>query len=96
MTTPTEIIVTTRAELEKLIDAAIAKALGAVPKEPDYRDDAAEGRRLDVSISTIKRMVGEGMPHVYMGDRRRYRAADVDAWLKTRVAGRLNNRGDEE
>ncbi len=40
---------------------------------------------LGVRIETVGELVGEGMPHVLVGKRRRFRVTDVEAWLAART-----------
>jgi excisionase family DNA binding protein len=69
-------------EIDRLFDL-----LAAEPKVPDYRDRHAEAQRLDISLSTLDRLCRDGLPFLHVGDSRRFRAADVDAWLDQRSKG---------
>lgn len=69
------------------LSAVVREAIAAQhTPAPEYRSDIDEARRLDIGVSTLRRMATDGCPHVYCGDRRRWRAADVDAWLRSRGA----------
>lgn len=63
--------------------AELREALTESPKS-EYRDRQQEAQRLGISIATLDRLCREGLPFVYVGDSRRFRAAEVDAWLDTR------------
>lgn len=55
------------------------------PQEPALmRKDELAGF-LRVSASTLDVYVRQGMPYVQLGGQRRYRMADVSAWLETRT-----------
>jgi excisionase family DNA binding protein len=45
-------------------------------------------KTLDVSRSTINRMVRRGMPHLWVGAVRRYPFDEVLQWLKQKYKGR--------
>lgn len=54
------------------------------PQQSEYRDRQQEAQRLGISIATLDRLCRDGLPFVYVGESRRFRAAEVDAWLDTR------------
>lgn len=50
----------------------------------EYRDRNQEAARLGISLATLDRLCRDGLPFVYVGDSRRFRAREVDDWLSTR------------
>lgn len=75
--------------LTELVRSAVASELEQIKlqlAEPrsEYRDRHAEAQRLGISLSTLDRLCRDGMPFVHVGDSRRFRASDVDAWLTSR------------
>lgn len=70
--------------IEQLRDAIRAELAAAIAPRPEYVDDTGLARHLDTGIAAVRRLAAESAPHVYVGDRRRWRLADVDAWLRDR------------
>jgi excisionase family DNA binding protein len=58
------------------------------PVDPDALLSKAQlAKKLAVSVSTIDRLTARGMPvAAHVGDHRRYRLADVEAWLAAQEA----------
>ena len=61
---------------------AIAAANDPEPL-PEYFDRAGIARQLSTSVTNIDRLCHEGLPYVRLGDMRRFRLADVRAWLES-------------
>ena len=79
----------TAADLEAMIDRAVARAIAAHTSAtfaPSAVLLARSGLALALgcSVATIDRMDREGMPHTIVGRTRRYDLASVRAWLNTR------------
>lgn len=70
------------------VAAALAEHREAEAPRPDYLDQGALARALDTSIATVRKLTEDGMPHVLLGDHRRYRLADVHEWLAQRTRER--------
>jgi predicted DNA-binding transcriptional regulator AlpA len=70
--------------LSEVLPAIVAEAIAGCPAEPEYVDSAAICQKLTISRSTLSRMVLEGAPCLRIGDTRRFRLADVIAWLQSR------------
>lgn len=69
------------------VRAAVAEQLAtlAPPSEPPtLLDRKGLARALVCSVATVDRMVREGMPHVLLGDSRRFDLPVVKGWLATR------------
>lgn len=82
--------------LRELIRGVIREELAVLRAEPppvEYRGRNEEAQRLRISVSTLDRLVRDGMPCVHIGDSRRFRAADVDAWLAAESLRRHTDAG---
>lgn len=82
-------------ELRALVRGEVEAALAAVPPPSTERlaDKREAARVLNVSMATVTRMTGEGMPHVFVGASPRYALDEVRAWLDAR--GRRGTRANE-
>jgi hypothetical protein len=72
------------ATIEQLRDAIRAELAAAIAPRSEYVDDTGLARHLDTGIAAVRRLAADGAPCVHIGDRRRWRLADVDAWLRDR------------
>lgn len=71
--------------LAELVTGAVATALeGATTSGPQpLLDRAALGKALGVSTSTVDRLVLRGLPHLVVGDAKRFERDPVLAWLRS-------------
>jgi hypothetical protein len=84
-----DLVVITVAELRALVVEAVADALaeaGPVADRAALLDRAGLARALGVSLATIDRLRGEGMPELRLGDVPRFELDRVLAWLRERSA----------
>lgn len=58
--------------------------LGGTANRPEYIDMDALCQTLSTSRPTVRKLIEEGLPHVVLGDHKRFRMADVHAWLTER------------
>lgn len=73
-------------ELAALITTAVGAALdGTTSSGPlPLMDRVGISRTLHVSVSTVDRLVRQGMPHVMVAEARRFEPGEVLAWLRNR------------
>jgi excisionase family DNA binding protein len=70
--------------VERLADRDPHEAAHQTDRTPRALSRRGIAEHIGVSLPTVDRLVGEGMPHVRIGDSPRFFASDVVAWLKTR------------
>lgn len=75
------------ADLERMIESAVSRALEAQAPKPDYLDRNGVAQELGISVATVARLMKLGMPHLRVGDSPRFRLADVQRWLEERAKG---------
>lgn len=68
---------------DRLLDGLIPALAEAVSQpRPELITPADLAMALSVSSATVTRLVQRGCPHVLLGSARRFRLAEVVAWLK--------------
>ena len=85
----TMLVQLTAAELRALIRDELRAArdeYDAAPTEPALADMDGLCAFLATSRKTAMKLIGEGLPHVRVGDCRRFDLASVRAWLAQRGA----------
>jgi len=85
------IVVMSPAELRALLAEVIAETASATSKPPEpapLMDRHGLAQLLDVSLSTVDRLIREGVPRVYVGDAPRFDRERVMAWLEAREGER--------
>lgn len=96
-TTPDELLGPTVASFVSAMRTLIAETLREVLDEydldsssnrPEYIDQQALCVQLNTSLPTLRKLIDEGLPHVMVGDHRRFRMEDVRAWLNERTKGK--------
>jgi AraC-like DNA-binding protein len=73
--------------LAPMVRRAVVDALAEhepAERPPALLDGAGLARELGCSTRQVSRLVGEGLPHVLVGDARRYRLEQVLSWLDRR------------
>lgn len=84
-----EIIILQPDQLDAIIERAVRSAVRQLtgelhqPHVPEYMDKKALAAYLNVSVSTIGRMMRAGMPYAIASGSPRFRTADVDLWMRT-------------
>lgn len=79
------LIVTTPEDLERIVEAAVRRALEAVPSS-EWMSASECADMLGVARSSLPKMVTrEKLPGVRLGRGFRFRRADVVAWLEARA-----------
>lgn len=85
---PNALLVTlTVGQLEAACERAASRAIAAQVPAPEYLTRQRLAGALDVSLATVDKLTREGLPHVTVGDSKRYRLADVHAHLATKADG---------
>ncbi len=76
-----------RRAVREEVSNALAELTVSEPR-PELRESDAMARELSISRSTLDRLVNRGLPYIRVGDVRRFRTAEVMAWLEEQQAGR--------
>lgn len=70
------------AELETLVQGAVARALAEHAGAPALLDRTGLARALSCSPSTVDTLRKRGLPTVFVGESPRFELSSVIAWLK--------------
>lgn len=78
------IVALTREQFREEMILAVAQALDAQQPRSEWTDIEGLGVHLGVSQPTIRKLLDDGMPCVFVGAHRRFSRRRVDAWLEER------------
>ena len=82
-----QLVVTTPAELQAIVDIAVAKAFASSPAySPDIFDAGGLCEKLKISAPTLRKMIEDGLPFLRCGELRRFDLDAVKSWMANKGA----------
>lgn len=94
-TAPQYVATMTAEELGELVEQRTARVLESQRPPPEYLTRQRLAEVLDVSLAIVDKDTRDGCPFVYVGDSKRYRLADVHAFLEARTKAALKTEAAE-
>lgn len=78
---PTTLIV--QLTVDQLRDL-LAEAVADREEPSPYLDQTGLAQRYQISVPTLRKLIGDGMPYVSVGEHKRFDVRETDEWMRVR------------